>query len=355
MNLRLLLVYLLCLALFVPVGCGPKPKSQIAGEPRAEQSPSSPAITSPASQPSLSPSGSESPMAKAEQSPAVDLSKLENSVRPSVIWVSVFDSSGKLLRTQTGVFISADGKLVTTARATEKGINAVAKTADGGIYNVSGILSVSTALDLAILQADVKRAPFLALNPNVNLPIGARVAVVGSGLAGSDGAAREAIISTEESDRLEIAAAVSPYSIGSPVVDTDGKGVGIIVSVGEKAVVRPSSSIEQLLSKIEANAVAKWPGIAEARATPKATPTAKPRLVYAPAPSFPPEVSGSGVSGSGRFRLTFDGKGNVTNVQAIQSTGNKFFDQAAINTLRQWKSAPGREGAVTVPVTFQGR
>jgi len=355
MNLRLLLVYLLGLALFVPVGCGPKPKSQIAGEPRAEQSPLSPAITSPASQPSLSPSGSESPMAKAEQSPAVDLSKLENSVRPSVIWVSVFDSSGKLLRTQTGFFISADGKLVTTARATEKGINAVAKTADGGIYNVSGILSVSTALDLAILQADVKRAPFLALNPNVNLPIGTRVAVVGSGLAGSDGAAREAIISTEESDRLEIAAAVSPNSIGSPVVDTDGKGVGIIVSVGEKAVLRPSSSIEELLSKIEANAVAKWPGIAEAGATPKATPTAKPRLVYAPAPSFPPEVSGSRVSGSGQFRLTFDGKGNVTNVQAIQSTGNKFFDQAAINTLRQWKSAPGREGAVTVPVTFQSR
>jgi len=120
-------------------------------------------------------------------------------------------------------------------------------------------------------------------------------------------------------------------------------------------VVRLSSSIQELLSKIEANAVAKWPGIAEARATPKATPTAKPRLVYAPAPSFPPEVSGSRVSGSGQFRLTFDGKGNVTNVQAVQSTGNKFFDQAAINTLRQWKSAPGREGAVTVPVTFQSR
>src|SRR6266700_4493761 len=229
--LQLLLEYLLCLAFFATAACKPKPKNPIVGEPPARQPASSPVVPSPVQSPSLSPSSTQASQTKAEQSPAVDLSKLENSVRPSVIWVSVFDSSGKSLRTQTGFFISADGKLVTTARATEKGINAVAKTADGGIYNVSGILSVSTALDLAILQADVKRAPFLALNPNVNLPIGTRVAVVGSGLAGSDGAAREAIISTEESDRLEIAAAVSPNSIGSPVVgDTDGKGVGIIVS-----------------------------------------------------------------------------------------------------------------------------
>jgi TonB family protein len=318
----------------------------------AEQTSPSTRIT-PASQPALSALPNQP--SKADQGSSFDLATLENSVRPSVIWVTVFDTSGKLLRTQTGFFISADGRLVTTARAIENGINAVAKTADGGIYNISGILAASKTLDVAILQSDVKRSPFLRLSANTNLSDGAPVAVIGCRLAGSEGAAREAKISTEESDRLEIAAPISASAVGSPVVDARGEAVGMVVSGGEKAAVRPSSSIDGLLSKIASNAVAKWPGAAETSPSPKPTPMAKPRLVYAPAPSFPPEVSRSGVSGSGRFRLTFDAKGNVTNVQTIQSTGNKFFDQSTINTLRQWKSAPGREGALTVPVTFQAR
>jgi TonB family protein len=316
-----------------------------------QQSPPTPAA--PVPQPSLSAPPNQPSQAKAEQSPAFDVSKLENSVRPAVIWVSVFDSTGKLLRTQTGFFISSDGKLVTTARAIENGINAVAKTADGGIYNISGIFAASIPLDLAILQADLKRVSSVTLNLNPNLPIGARVAVVGCGLAGADGAPREGTISSEDSDRLEITAAISAGLVGSPVVDAGGQALGIIVSAGEKAEVRPASAIKQLLSQVPSKAMPKWPGTAETSPSPKTT--AKPRLVYAPTPSFPPEVSRPGVAGSGQFRLSFDAKGNVTNVQMLRSTGNQFFDQAAITTFRKWKSAPGQGGALTVPVTFQSR
>jgi periplasmic protein TonB len=111
--------------------------------------------------------------------------------------------------------------------------------------------------------------------------------------------------------------------------------------------------LDSLLLQIASDAKPRWPDTAEA--TPSPRPTQKPRLVYAPAPAFPPEISRPGASGSGRFRLSFDAMGKVTNIQIVQSTGNQLFDQAAINTLRQWKSAPGREGVVTVPVTFQTR
>ena len=351
--LQLLLGYLLCLAFFATAGCKPKPKNQIVGEPPAGQPTSSPVVSSPVQSPSLSPSSTQASQTKAEQSPSRDLSRLENSVRPSVIWITVFDSSGKLLRTQTGFFISANGRLVTTAHAIEGGVNAVAKTGDGGIYNVSGILASSTALDLAILQADVKQKPFLVLNKNVNLPIGTPVGVVGSGLAGGEGIPREATISTQQSDRFEIGAAISPNAIGSPIVDANAEVVGVAVSAGEKATVRPSNSLESLLSQIASNATPKWPQTAETSPSPR--PTAKLRLVYAPAPSFPPDASRRGGSGSGRFRPTFDGNGNVRNVQILQSTGNALYDQAATNTLRQWRSAPGREGVLTVPITFQAR
>jgi Trypsin-like serine proteases, typically periplasmic, contain C-terminal PDZ domain len=95
------------------------------------------------------------------------------------------------LRTESGFFISADGRFVTTAHAVEGGVNAVAKTADGGIYNVSGVLTVSKSADLAVLKADVKPQKllrFLDLNKTGELSTGARVAVVGSSLAGNEGA-----------------------------------------------------------------------------------------------------------------------------------------------------------------------
>jgi TonB family protein len=270
-----------------------------------------------------------------------------------VIWVSVFGSSGNLLRTQSGFFVSPDGRFVTTARAIEGAVNAVAKTGDGGIYNVGGILTASKELDLAVLQADAKKVPFVELNKNGNLPVGTRVVVVGSALAGNDGSPRDMTLAAQETDRLEIAAAIPPNSIGSPLVNETGEVVGVVTSAEEKTTARPSGALESLLSRVAADTQARWPATAETRPTPRPTP--KPRLVYAPAPAFPPGASQPGLSGTGRFRLTFDANGNVTNVQVVKSTGNPYFDQSAIQTLRQWKSSPSQGWAVTVPVTFRTR
>jgi len=268
----------------------------------------------------------------------------------------MFDSSGKLLRTETAFFISGDGRCITTAHAIEGGINAVAKTADGGIYNMSGILASSTTLDLAVLQADVKRVPFLTLSRGPNLEMGTRVGVVGSALAGGAEAAHETTISTQQPDSVKIAATLSPGSIGSPVVDAKGEVVGVVISTGEEATVRPSNAVDSLLARIATDAKARWPETAQTAVTPTPRPTPKPRLVYAPAPAFPREGhSRPGISISGRFRLSFNAKGSVTNIQIVQSTGNEIFDRAAIDTLRQWKSAPGEEWAATVPITFQTR
>ena len=348
---------LLCLAIFAMAGCRRKSTNQVTGESPSTQSPSA----SPGSTAVQSPRSSSSPIqatqAGGAQRPALDLSRLENSVQPAVFWITVFDSSGKLLRTETAFLISGDGRFVTTAHAIEGGTNAVAKMADGRIYNVSGVLAASTTLDLAVLQADVKYVPFLTLHRNPNLETDRRVGVVGSGLAGTDGAPRDATISTQTPDRLEITGPISSNLIGAPIVSENGEVVGIVISAGEKATVRPSNAVDSLLSRIASDGRPRWPEAAQAAATatPSPRPTPKPRLVYAPAPAFPTGMSRSGTSGTGRFRLSFDARGNVTNVQVVQSTGNPYFDSSAIQTLRQWKSSPSQGWAATVPVTFQTR
>ena len=350
MNLRPpLLRYAIWLAVFVAVGCGRSSTSQVVSE---SPSRSTPRVTTATRSPTVAPSTTSAPEAKANQSPSSDLAKLETSVRPAVIWVTVFDAKGNLLRTQSGFFISPDGRFVTTERAIEGGTNAVAKTADGGIYNASGILAASKALDLAVLQADVKQVTFLERNKTGSLSRGAGVVVIGSGLAGNEGNAREATIVSQELERLEITGATSSSAVGSPVVNRSGEVVGIVTSTGERTIAHPSAALDSLLSRVAAATQPSWPATA-ASATPRATP--KPRLVYAPAPSFPPRASLPGLSGTGRFRLTFDARGNVTNVQVIQSTGNQLFDQSAINTLQQWRCSPGQGWVVTVPVTFRTR
>jgi TonB family protein len=347
----------LCLAIFATAGCGRKSTDQIVGQSPAAQSPS-PSVVSSAVQ-SRSPSSSPIQAAQGgEERPTLDLSRLENSVQPAVFWITVFDSSGKLLRTETAFFISGDGRFITTAHAIEGGINAVAKMADGRIYDVSGVLAASKILDLAVLQADVKYVPFLRLNRTPNLETDRRLAVVGSALARTDGAPRDVTISTQRSDRLEITGPISSNSIGSPIVSENGEVVGVVISAGDKATVRPSNAVDSLLGQIASDAKPRWPEIAQAPVTPTPAPrpTPKPRLVYAPAPAFPSEVrSRPGMSWAGRFRLNFNARGNVTNVQVVQSTGNNLLDQSALSTLRQWKSAPGQEWATTVPVTFQSR
>src|SRR5260370_12705977 len=171
-HLQLAIGSAFCLAIFATAGCRPNPKSQIVGDPSPDQPPSSPIIPSPAQQPSSSPSPSQPLEMKAEKAQSLNLPKLANSVRPAVILVTVFDSSGKLLRSETGFFISDDGRFVTTAHVIDNGGNAVAKTADGGIYNVAGIFASSPPLDLSILRPDVNALTFFpfSTHPNTHVP-----------------------------------------------------------------------------------------------------------------------------------------------------------------------------------------
>ncbi|MGB9473703.1 MAG: TonB family protein, partial [Candidatus Udaeobacter sp.] len=292
------------------------------------------------------------------QESTLDLSRVENTIRPAVFSITVFDSSGKLLRTETAFFISGEGRFITTSHAIDGGVNAVAKMADGRIFNVIGVLATSTALDLAILQADAKYVPFLTLSKVSNLESGTRIGVVSSALAGGVEAVKQTAISTQQPERLEIAATLPPDAVGSPIVDMKSEVVGMVISSGEKANISPSNTMNSFLDRISPDAKPRWPETAQATVTPTPTPrpTPKPRLIHAPAPPFPSEVrSRPGAAWSGRFRLNFNARGNVTNIQIIQSTGNNVLDQSALSTLRQWKSAPGQEWVATVPVTFQTR
>jgi TonB family protein len=71
---------------------------------------------------------------------------------------------------------------------------------------------------------------------------------------------------------------------------------------------------------------------------------------------FPLEARGLNLAnGSGTYRIVFDATGQAKNVQVLRSTGTPVLDRAVVTALQHWKSEPGGEWSVVVPVSFQPR
>ena len=79
----------------------------------------------------------------------------------------------------------------------------------------------------------------------------------------------------------------------------------------------------------------------------------KPKFLYAPHPTYPPNADKMHVTGSGRFKITFDERGNAKSVEIVQSTGNRALDSNTIKTLKLWRVAPGSPFYVVVPIDYR--
>ena len=364
----------LLLVIFAMSWCGRKPQPEIIGvtTPVPTATPPPAGATTPAPSPIATPQLAQaSATPPPNQASLLEFRKIASKISPAVISLTVFDSSGKLLRSGTGFFVSADGRLITNWKTVDGASNAVAKSADGKIRNISGVLASSDALDLAVLKADTKvGVPFLRLSKTSAAQAGSPVAVFGSPLAHRDQPLAAATISEQRTDKdqLQISASLSNEAVGGPVIDQNGEVAGVVTSAHEQGApektVRPSSAIDSLLARTKSGMAGRW-GVAtnesplpELSPSPQPTPKTpvenrKMKLVYTPSPKYPTEARLSRVSGSGRFRIVFDASGQARNVETVQSTGQHLLDQAAFSALRQWKAEPGREGSVVVPITFQ--
>lgn len=376
-KLRVLFFFGLLGVVIAIARCNSRPNS------RAE-SPIFPA-TSPvlAAAPSFAPAIASTPApvvaAAPSASPTVDFHKVSGRVAPAVVLISLFDQSGKFLSTASGSFISEDGKLVTSANAARTAANAVAKTSDGHIYNVAGILADAGPIDLAVLKAETKSAVPHVSPAKIALPdAGAKIAVVGSPLSRRKPAEFETSVSARRQDPggdwLEVTPPIPNDLLGSPVINDKGELLGLVtspVTPGAANIVRASNAVETAVARIDPHATVGWLAAQTEPPPPAEGPKQPPRfakiplvqadrpgnskLVFSPKPAYPLAGRHSMVQpkGSGRFRVSFAANGQVKNVEVLESTRSQTLDSAATDTLRKWKAAPGQEWSATVPITFQ--
>jgi Flp pilus assembly protein TadD len=166
---------------------------------------------------------------------SIDLKALAKKARPAVLLLVVSDANGKEIATGTGFLVSSDGKLITNHHVIEKAANAIAKAENDGLFPVEGVLVDDPKNDLVLLKVKGKDLPFLTLGKSENIEVGTRIAVIGSPL-GLEGTLSEGIISAVRElmgniRKLQITAAISPGSSGSPVMNAKGDVVGIAAAL----------------------------------------------------------------------------------------------------------------------------
>jgi TonB family protein len=368
------IVLSLILVLGAFVSCERKSSIARASEPSPPSTAATPATAvTPATPTPVESSTPPSPqLSRTSTSVFVDVAR---TIRAAVVIVSVFDETGHLSANGYGFFISDDGKFIADRSVMRGGVNAVAKVADGTIYNVSGALTQLAPQNLIVLKADTTRPlPFVVPSASALPDTGDAIAVVLSPIERTNPVLLEEKISARFNDEagewFDVTPALSKTIAGAPVINQRGELIGVVTfrAGSNSCAIRPAAAAAKLLSQISSKMTASWQSLmAASGATPSSsatpartgTPSRIPlkgsKLVYAPAPRYPSDArqlrSGGQISGS--FRVSFDTSGRTVTVQTIRSTGNSVLDQAAVSALQQWRSEPGQEWSLVVPITFK--
>lgn len=161
-----------------------------------------------------------------------DLRALAKQARPAVYLLAIQDDEGEVKGSGTGFLISPDGLLVTNHHVIAEAKQIIAKAENGGLFPVVRVVAADPANDLALLQLEAQGLPCLTLAPPGSAEAGTRIAVIGSPL-GLEGTLTEGIVSArrklpgQKREVLQISAAISQGSSGSPVLDPQGRVVGV--------------------------------------------------------------------------------------------------------------------------------
>lgn len=170
-----------------------------------------------------------------QKPPKLDLVDLAKRTHGAVVLIEVFDEEKNKTATGSGFFVSKTGWLITNYHVIEGAHSAVAMSVSGIPFTVSAALAVDRENDLVLLAADAPGVPFLTLRKSEEVEPGTRVAVIGSPRGLADSLSEGIVAAKRGDDReykwLQITAAISSGSSGSPVMDEFGNVVGIATMV----------------------------------------------------------------------------------------------------------------------------
>ena len=163
---------------------------------------------------------------------ATDLTKLVKIIQPAVATVVVYDVNNNIANLGTGFFIDKTGILITNHHVLVGKFSAEVKTADGSTYPIKTVIAENQATDLIKVRVDIPPEKIHWLSVSDEPPLVAQhVVVVGSPMGLEQSVSDGIVSSVREIPGLgtfyQMSAPISPGSSGSPVVNLQGKVVGV--------------------------------------------------------------------------------------------------------------------------------
>jgi hypothetical protein len=171
-------------------------------------------------------------LALALPAPAQDLTPLILRVAPAVAVISD-EGAGS----GSGFVVSRDGRIVTSLHVIARMRQPRVTLASGEAFTELTVQGYDRERDIAILKVDARNLPALRLGDSAKVTVGQRVVAFGTPL-GLSGTATAGIVSAVRvhprlsgATLLQTDAAINPGNSGGPLVDGQGRAVGVVVSV----------------------------------------------------------------------------------------------------------------------------
>src|SRR5829696_8287986 len=159
------------------------------------------------------------------------LPELVRRIKPSAVAIETYDSRGEKLSRGSGFFVEVD-RIVTNRHVLEGAYRAEIHSSTGIVFPVKGVLAVDAEGDIALLKIDTPAQQVRPLPLDKTSPQeGESVVVIGNPL-GLEGSVTNGIVSAVRDIPtfgriIQITAAISSGSSGSPVVNMQGQVIGI--------------------------------------------------------------------------------------------------------------------------------
>jgi S1-C subfamily serine protease len=161
-----------------------------------------------------------------------DLTELVKVVQPSVATVVAYDVDQNVANIGTGFFVNKNGYLITNYHVLVGKFGAEIKTADGSTYPIKSVVAENQTTDLIKVRVDIPPEKVHWIKVSAKMPpVAQRVMVVGSPM-GLEHSVSDGIVSSVREIPgvgifFQMSAPISPGSSGSPVVNMEGKVVGV--------------------------------------------------------------------------------------------------------------------------------
>ncbi|RZB28832.1 MAG: hypothetical protein SRB1_03133, partial [Desulfobacteraceae bacterium Eth-SRB1] len=166
-------------------------------------------------------------------SPEAHLVRLTGIVQRAVVKITTYDAEKKPMGIGSGFFVDKGGVLITNYHVLNGAYAADVKTYDGREYQIQRVLAYNKTADLIKIKVKIPEKSVHRVEVTSDVPeIAERILVVGSPL-GLDQTVSEGIVSAVREfpnvgKIFQMSAPASRGSSGSPVINMDGKVIGVV-------------------------------------------------------------------------------------------------------------------------------